>query len=270
MSDACAADTACAATYPDLAARLTASLEALDTNPAPIEVTDPSTGEAVPIEIDAATAATVLFSLFYTPTGPATAPYLINTMDSGDLSAFGGLPAPTGPIAISQGMQLSFLCAEEVVDAEPSELETGDLGAGRLLVDSNPVVGSLLWELCEVWDVEPANPDTFDPISTHVPLLVVTGQYDQITPPSYGQEVADAASTAWYVEVPGVGHAPLTSAGECGVALLVAFVEDPTTEPAPDCELSGPGFYSPDEIAALEAEAAATTTTTAVPTTTAG
>jgi hypothetical protein len=126
---------------------------------------------------------------------------------------------------------------------------------GSRLVGSNPVIGSTLWELCEVWDVEAADEETFEPVDTEVPLLVVTGQFDQITPLSYGETVADAADTAWYVEVPGVGHAPLPAAGECGLGVLEAFVDQPTDEPDAGCVDEGPGFATPDEIAAQGDEA---------------
>ncbi|CAN5625576.1 MAG: hypothetical protein ACR2JF_07315 [Iamia sp.] len=47
-----------------------------------------------------------------------------------------------------------------------------------------------------------------------------------------------------------VGHAPLTAAGACGVALLDTFVDQPTEEPDAACVDEGPGFATPEEIAA--------------------
>ena len=261
VSDACAADPACSASYPDVAGTLTTALDDLAAAPATVEVTNPTTGQVVPVEIDAATAATVLFSMFYVPDGPATVPFLVDSLSKRDLTVFANPSSVTGPMAISLGAQLSFLCAEEASGAAPTEFEGGDLGAGALLTASNPIVGPTLWDLCEVWDVAPGDPITFDPVTTDVPMLIVTGQFDQITPPSYGEQIRDHASKAWYVEIPGVGHAPLTNVGPCGIALLTAFVDQPDVEPSPDCELAGPGFYSPEDIAELEEQAQATTTT---------
>lgn len=252
LGEACAADPACDATYPDVTGAVQRLVQQFDAEPAMVDITDPATGEVVPVPIDGATLATVFFGLFYAPDGPATFPYLVTSLAAGDLSGLSALFSQAPPAVISQGQQLSFLCAEEAGVAAPEDQATGDLGVGARLVDSSPIVGRTLWDLCDVWDVEPGAAETFEAISTDVPLLVVTGQFDQITPPEYGETVAAAATTAWYVEVAGVGHAPLLAVGPCGVAVLDAFVTNPTEEPDFGCVPTEPTFATPEDIEALE------------------
>lgn len=248
IGDACAADPACDDAYPDLTATVQRLVTELDAEPATIEITDPASDESAEVPVDGATFATILFGLFYAPDGPATFPYLVTAIAEGDLSPLEELAAMPVELLVSQGQQLSFLCAEEAADAGPDELTTGDLEIGSKLIETNPVLGRTLWDLCEVRDVEPAGGDLFDRIETDVPLLVVTGEFDQITPPSYGETIVDAAETAWYVEVEGFAHSPLLAAGPCAVALLDTFVAEPTEPPDPGCEIEDPGFASPDDI----------------------
>jgi len=259
IGEACAADAACNATYPDVVVTLQALIQQFDAEPAMVEVTDPASGAVVPIPVDGATLASVLFGLFYVPDRPSAFPYLITSLANGDLSGLTALLSQPSLSVVSQGLQLSFLCAEEAAVAEREDVSAGDLRVAARLIDTNPIVGRTLWDLCAVWDVEPGAAETFEPIETDVPLLVVTGQFDQITPPEYGEAVADAATTAWYVEVAGAGHSPLLAVGECGLAVLDAFVADPTQAPDLACFPTEPAFATPEEIAASAEEASATT-----------
>lgn len=54
---------------------------------------------------------------------------------------------------------------------------------------------------------------------------MVTGRYDQVTPPSYGRRVARRLSRSRLLTLP-VGHSPIIQTA-CGVALLTRFVADP-------------------------------------------
>ena len=259
LGEACAADSACNATYPDVVGTLQGLIQQFDAEPATVEVTDPASGTVVPIPVDGALLATLLFGLFYVPDGPSSVPYFVTSIAAGDLSSVTALLSQPALATVSQGQQLSFLCAEEATVAEREDMTTGDLGVAARVIETNPIVGTTLWDLCAVWDVEPAAAETFEAVVTDVPLLVVTGQFDQITPPDYGVAVADAATTAWYVEVAGVGHSPLFAAGECGVAVLGAFVADPTREPDLACFPTEPTFATPEEIADSAEEASAAT-----------
>jgi hypothetical protein len=142
-------------------------------------------------------------------------------------------------------MQLSFMCAEEQAYANPFEwgrnlVASG--GAGRLMYTSTLNIGRNLANLCAFWKVERAVPETYTPLRTNVPTLVVAGQFDQITPPAYGRNVARHATRGQYVEVAGVGHSPLLGAGVCGLGILNAFVAAPTARVDTSCLPPTPSF----------------------------
>ena len=253
LGEACAADEECNANYPDVAGTALALVEQFDAEPAMVDITDPATGEMITVPIDGGALASVLFFQFYSPEGAMLFPYLVTTLTDGDTSFLSTLLVQPAP-AMNTGQMLSFLCADEATNASPEDQVPGELGLAARALEVNAVVGPNLWSLCEIWDVEPGAPETFEPVSTDVPLLVVTGQFDHVTPPAYGEAVADDSSTAWYVEVAGVGHSPLFAAGECGLAVLDAFVSAPTVQPDVSCVPTTPTFLTPEEIAAAAEE----------------
>ncbi len=54
-------------------------------------------------------------------------------------------------------------------------------------------------------------------------MLVVSGLFDHVTPPVYGQAVAEALPSATHIVLP-TGHSPIINAGACGVRLLTTFL----------------------------------------------
>ena len=72
------------------------------------------------------------------------------------------------------------------------------------------------------------------PCSARIPTLVTAGQFDPITPPSFGRAVADRLENAYFVEYRGVGHGVAAIAG-CPLSVTLAFLADPTVEPDTSC-----------------------------------
>lgn len=237
----CAASARCRGRYPDLSARLERAMRRLVAEPAEVRLRDPRTGRRVGVPLSASTAAGVLFVLYYAPEGPAVVPRVVDALADGRYQSLAPLfegvsEAATG--SISLGMQYSFLCQEEAAYTSPQRVRSRARSlplAARLLAADSPVIGRPLFAACAAWGLGRASADTFAPVRSAVPALVVTGQLDQITPPRYGAVVAAQLGTSTLVEVPGVGHSPLLAAGPCGVRILREFVADPARSPSTAC-----------------------------------
>ena len=61
----------------------------------------------------------------------------------------------------------------------------------------------------------------------------MTGQYDPIVPPGWGQQAAQTLPNAYRFEFPGMGHG--VSFGGCAQTMLLAFLEDPSAAPDDTC-----------------------------------
>jgi len=141
-------------------------------------------------------------------------------------------------------------CGEEVYFSSPGEFaaaaeaypETQDL------FDSSPNLGEPIFTICEIWGAKEADPIENEPVNSDIPTLVLAGEYDPITSPSWGELAAETLDNSFYCEFPGVGHGASISGEECPLSIAMAFLNDPTTEPDGSCiaEMSGPDFFTPE------------------------
>jgi pimeloyl-ACP methyl ester carboxylesterase len=72
------------------------------------------------------------------------------------------------------------------------------------------------------------------PVVSDIPALVLSGEFDPITPPEWGRAVAADLSNSFFFEFPTVGHGVIRS-DTCARDMALAFLNDPTTEPDSSC-----------------------------------
>lgn len=65
--------------------------------------------------------------------------------------------------------------------------------------------------------------------SLHVPLLVLVGAHDVLTPPEEARAMASVAPRARVVEIPGAGHLSSLEAPEAFTAALESFLREPAS-----------------------------------------
>jgi pimeloyl-ACP methyl ester carboxylesterase len=68
----------------------------------------------------------------------------------------------------------------------------------------------------------------------------MAGQFDPITPPSYGRLAAQSLSRAHFVEFPAMGHATLYPG--CPTQIVAAFLDAPQQAPDTSCVATMPGL----------------------------
>jgi pimeloyl-ACP methyl ester carboxylesterase len=71
-------------------------------------------------------------------------------------------------------------------------------------------------------------------VVSDIPALILSGEYDPVTPPAGGDIVAGSLSRATHFEFPGVGHGVVGNA-PCANRLAVGFLSDPTAVPDGSC-----------------------------------
>lgn len=232
----CRSSRTCNRRYPGLARSLDRTMRRLTARPAAVRVRAGGRTRTVPIT--AGDVSAVLFSAYYAPGGVVQVIRLVDALGHGDLRALasgggGGLSASS----ISIGMELTFLCQEEAAYG-PASLNANARRlplAARALVATNPIVGQPLLSICSGWGVPKADPVTFQPVTSATPALVFTGQFDQITPPRYGQTVSRQLPNSTLVRVPFVGHSPALGAQACGAGIIARFFDDPSVKPDTAC-----------------------------------
>jgi pimeloyl-ACP methyl ester carboxylesterase len=125
----------------------------------------------------------------------------------------------------SNGMYLSVTCAEDLPRIGPGEGERNGvntfLGDYRLRQQR---------AACALWPQAKMPNDYAEPTRSDVPALILTGQWDPVTPPIYGETAAKDLSRSVHVIVPHGGHGFNGLNGlDCIDNLIASFIERGTT-----------------------------------------
>jgi pimeloyl-ACP methyl ester carboxylesterase len=238
----CAEDAACAAAYPKLEERFHALLAQLEEAPARVSAPHPVTGETLELEVGRELFVGNLRALLYAPEASVLVPLVIDRATTGDWRPFLGLAGQlSGGFVkgMSVGLFLSVMCSEDAPFVKPGDVTRES--AGSFVGDAS---GRWMLEACSVWPRGPLPQGYREPVRSEVPVLLLSGELDPVTPPSWGEEAARTLPHSLHVVVPAVGHNTLGDA--CARDLLRDFVEAGRVEgltPACDRGQKRPPFF---------------------------
>jgi pimeloyl-ACP methyl ester carboxylesterase len=247
----CAADADCNAAYPNLEQLFADLVAGLNAEPIIIGVFNPADGQQYDALINGDFMVGLLFQALYSVELTSIMPKLIYDVQDGrttDLATiFSSLLAQQG--FVSQGMQLSVQCNEEISFSTPGETESAsNYPYLNDLFEATAVTGQFGFAVCDLWQAGQADAVENELVSSDLPTLILAGEYDPITPPSWGQDVAAGFSNSYFFEFPGIGHGASISA-PCPLAITQNFLDDPTMEPSAVClaMMGGPAFSIPGD-----------------------
>jgi len=219
----CENDAGCNQRFPNLKARLTALLNDLGAHPRKIHYVDPRTGLEKDMDLKRITVSASLFSTLYTPMTASLVPLMVEQMEKGNytaLFAFGAAFDPTA-IGIAHGMHFSVVCSEDAPRIEPGSVERE---AGATFVGAE--MAQVRLKACSFWPHKTMDPSYFENAPSDIPALILSGELDPVTPPSWGQMVAAQWKNSKHVVVPGTGHGAWSSG--CVLRLMGQFLNDGT------------------------------------------
>ncbi len=247
----CAADQACNAAYPDLRTLFFDTVDRLNATPASLTITDATTGKSYDAVMNGDSLVGLLFQLLYETDIIPALPKLISDASQGQYSMIelilSSLLAQQEFVSI--GMQFSVQCNEELSFSSLADLEEAIAQHPELAqFFEYSVVGKFAFQVCEGWNSGRADPIANEAVSSDLPTLIITGEYDPITPPDFGRHVAQTLPNSFFFEYPGMGHGVSLIAG-CPTDMMIAFFQDPTTAPDSTCieEMGGPQWVVPAE-----------------------
>lgn len=245
----CGDDPDCAEANPDLEQAFSDAVASLGERPIDLTVQNPLNGESVDVSVDGDLfIQTIYLSVFIGLLLPVV-PALITSVVAGETTVLETvLPivvASSG--GISTGMFLSVTCQDEVPFTTAEQTEQTIAAADVLpdLADGEFSGGLDIYALCEEWGVEPAPDEQAEAVESEVPTLILTGEFDPITPPAYGELAAETLPNSFVVELPGLGHDPASLGGDCPLSIVTAFLADPEAEPDTACAADLEVDFSP-------------------------
>jgi pimeloyl-ACP methyl ester carboxylesterase len=131
---------------------------------------------------------------------------------------------------ISQGVYYSVECSEDAPSTTARQVTAAVQQLPAVL--RSYALSSTLPDLqvCGLWHVKQAPASARAPVMSHIPTLVLSGEYDPITPPSLGALAARGLRNSFTFRIPGTGHGVFLS-DRCPYRITQDFLDDPTTRP---------------------------------------
>ena len=216
----CLEDAACNRRFPELQHRFDELLARLEAQPAKVQVADPLTGVPTALTITRRLFAEHLRGLLYSPEVSALLPLTLERAAAGDFAPFiAQADALVGRTesSIAVGMMLSVICAEDAPAIAPDEIARFSQGTFLGPHSVNEFI-----DACKVWPHGNAPPGWHAPVRSEAPALLLSGELDPVTPPSWAEEALRTLPNGQSVVVAGVGHG-VTAVG-CVPELIGRFL----------------------------------------------
>ena len=221
---ACRADSGCGKAFPDLQRDLLAITARTETKPVEAEILDSRTGDPLHVSLSRNLLAEALRFLLYQSGTALYVPVLVHQAASGDF-------APLAEFALASrrelvngvgwGLYLSATCSEDFPSINAADAERDAKGT---------FLGDYRFRdqrsACEAWIRGPVPADFHQPVRADTPVLLVSGSWDPVTPPSDAQEAAATLSRGLSIVVPAGAHSNdgLPGADECIAAIANQFI----------------------------------------------
>jgi pimeloyl-ACP methyl ester carboxylesterase len=213
----CRATPACAQRFGDPYATLYRVRARLRAHPQTVQLRDPVSFEPRSQTLTADDLAAVVRFYTYNSLSAALLPLMLQRADSGDYAALLGqkqwLARDLGA-EITGAVELSVLCAEDadLLSARPQDQDT--------LLGNSAIRRAQA--ACALWPkgTRPAN--FHAALISSLPALVLSGEFDPVTPPDYGRAIVQGLSRGRLLIASGQGHGVL-SAG-CMPKLVEHFI----------------------------------------------
>lgn len=107
--------------------------------------------------------------------------------------------------------------------------------------------------ICNTWRPDIASEKVFAPVVSDVPVLILSGEYDPVCPPVFGDITAKTLSNSTHIIVPSASHAAI-HVDDCVQNIAANFLLNPAIKPDETCvrERKKIDFVTVDLIKALD------------------
>jgi pimeloyl-ACP methyl ester carboxylesterase len=228
----CASSETCNQKHPDLAGTFFSLVDQLAKEPLPVDVRGKT------YQVGADEFIEIVFMGMYEPSGISELPNLIDQAADGQTSWLApqvGMVLSYLPRIVWEGMSFSVLCAEEVPFNSPEDAEEINAGVHPAIVRGLEA-DNLPWlvQLCKMWGAAEADPVENELVQVDVPALILTGEFDPVTPQDFATSTAESLPKAQSFVIPGHAHDVLSSS-TCAREITRQFLDAPEETPDTSC-----------------------------------
>jgi pimeloyl-ACP methyl ester carboxylesterase len=224
LFEECAADSECAAAYPDLEEKFWTVWRRLGEAPVDVALVDPKTGEEARVTLTRDLFAEEMRWRLYDAEANFIPP-LVERAHRGDFRDIAALLLRLRRVigasqALATGLFMSVTCAEDVpfIDLDEARRLAEGTFLGTYRVEQQR-------EACAVWPRGEVPEGWTEPVRAEAPVLILSGYRDPVTPPQWGESVAAHLPNARHVVLRHGFHAGI---GGCEGRLMNRFVIEGT------------------------------------------
>lgn len=238
LDETCQADELCKAEFPDLQNRLLKLVDELNANPVPMTLSarldnkPPSEG-GKPVELQSPLTGSrllnTLFYMLYESTTLSRAPRLIDLIEKKDYDYLTRLRNRYELETLNlttYGLANSIFCSEDL-NYTAEEAQAADAGAPKELSIFR-AAGEML-DLCKTWQVPLLGPEMTTPAASDVPVLVLNGEFDPLTPASAATSTLSGLTKLTEVDIRGGGHGQI-GPNACAASIASNFLNAPDAQ----------------------------------------
>lgn len=246
LFNTCKQDPGCNKAYPNLEEEFVKLVDELNAHPLTVELTDSETFEKHEALIDGSTVISVFFQLLYSTDIIPALPRTVYDLKKGNTDFFARImELVLFDRTMAEGMYYSVICAEDA-DIDISE-GTEYLDEVRpWLADGQAEDLQSTIDVCKQWHVKDLNPGVDEAVTTDIPVLLLNGEFDPITPASNSDHAAQTLSNVTNLTFPGMGHGAFLS-NDCPTAIMMDFINNPSSKVDTSCidEMGEPEYLTP-------------------------
>ncbi len=220
----CESEPTCSAEYGDLAAAFENARAQLQSAPVRVSFAHPVSGETMDREVSEADLLGAMRLMPYASESLALLPLLLSQARQGQFAMLAAQSVLMEEQFVNDyaiGMNNSVMCTEDYpylteANMQATQAEVANTYFGDTMAE-------MLKAMCEVWPRGVDYAESRELFDSDVPVLLMSGEADPITPPSNAEMVANMLSNARHVVVPAHGHGVFDRG--CMIQLVSNFVD---------------------------------------------
>lgn len=234
----CAADKQCQTAYPQLATEFNAALQKLRTTPITLEIKSLYSEQVLNFVLTDSRLLDVFLQSMYQADLLGMLPAMIRAINEGDnsllnLAASNYLDVMLDP-NFSTPVYLSVECQENNSPRTEADIArfTEHLQNTVLIPYTKT---ALKYDLCHIWQVPNVDKKYKQAVSSEtLPALFLSGEYDPITPSTWGKQAASHFKQGYFFEFKGLSHSVISNQ-QCALLLTQNFLKNPQHPPNLAC-----------------------------------
>jgi pimeloyl-ACP methyl ester carboxylesterase len=230
LTNACAEDLECNRAYPHLLERFKNQIDRLNQTPIFTSIYDYRDSKFKTIQFSGDALESMIIAALYSKEFLSAIPATIDLIEHNRFEATNYLMSTELlDRTLAYGMYYSAICAEATDFSSPNLSWLDAKTSKRNIRDLK-----LFQTDCYNWHV-PALPQIFkEPVVSDLPVLIFNGQFDPITPPTFGDTVSQTLPNSRTVTFPVGAHGALVG-DRCASNIAATFLKHPLSQPDLGC-----------------------------------